>query len=179
MGNFCFFIEKAQNLGGHFVEITGLVKDGTIKVGDIVKYRDIFDLYRWQIKSISKGKFLYGEASAEDCVVLRFSIDVLNDVTHLDSMQQQILVGENYDKPFISNEFVVSCENISVSVLKSARITFETDKLKNRGMILSVEEKNGKCYADVELLRPTYAKPGTKCVLVGDGWQCNALIEQG
>ena len=130
MGNFCFFIEKVQNLR-HFVEITGLVKDGTIKVGDIVKYRDIFDLYRWQIKSISKGKFLYGEASAEDCVVLRFSIDVLNDVTHLDSMQQQILVGENYDKPFISNEFVVSCENISVSVLKSARITFETDKLKN------------------------------------------------
>ena len=46
-------------------------------------------------------------------------------------------------------------------------------------MILKAEEKGGKCYAEVELLSPTYAKPGTKCVLVGDGWQCNALIEQG
>ena len=178
MGNFCFFIEKAQNLGGHFVEITGLVKDGTIKVGDIVKYRDIFDIYCWQVKSIRKGKTLCGEASAEDCVTLGFSVAVWNDVTNLSSMQQQILVGENYDKSFISNEFVVSCENISVSVLKSARIIFETDKLKNRGMILSADEKNGKCNAEVELLTPTYAKPDTKWVLVGEGWKCDALIEK-
>ena len=177
MGNFCFFIEKVQNLR-HFVEITGFVKDGTIKIGDIVKYSGILGVYCWQVKEIRKDKHLIGEASAEDYVDLFFSISVYRDITNLRCLQKQILVGKNYNKPFISDKIVVSCENISVSVLKSARITFNTDILESLGMILSVQEKNGRCYAEIELLSPTYAKPDAKCVLIGEGWKCDALIKR-
>ena len=117
---FVFFIENAQNVGVGFVYITGWVKDGTVKVGDIVKYCDMFNIYRWQVKSIKKGKFLIAQVSAEDYVTLGFSGSVYGDVTSLRNLQQQILLGENYDKPFITNKFMVSCENISVSLLKEA-----------------------------------------------------------
>lgn len=177
MGNFCFFVDNARIRGHQAVEFDGLVVDGPINVGDYVIYNDCCESYKWRITYIAKGRYIVGNASAGENVTLGFSIAITNDIWFVDKLIQQVFVSADYDKPFITREIKVSCVDVSASLLKDAVITFKTDKLKVHGMILKVAEKTGKCYANIELIVPTYAKSGTKCVLEADNWSCEAIIE--